>query len=281
MAELFYSNRGVPINEDTQYDYVNRYKTAPAPADHKFYIQTGFETVNLHINREPRFYANLGFDGGVWFGNGRYKDIGKGTSAETSWILAMKKGQPSGNYSGLRYSITGYYPKKGSHYESARVGSSYNYVSATFPIIRLADLYLLYAEALNESLESPNQGVYDYVDIVRLRAGLEGVVESWEKYSRLSAKPETKEGMREIIRQERMIELAFEGKRFWDVRRWRIATDLLNQPVRGWNVHGATTADYNNVVTIASPNFTAKEYLWPIRDEELRTNHNLIQNPGW
>ena len=83
MVELFYSNRGVPIDEDNQYDYDNRYKTALAPDDHKFYIQTGFETARLHINREPRFYASLGFDGGVWYGNGRYKDIGKGTTDET------------------------------------------------------------------------------------------------------------------------------------------------------------------------------------------------------
>ena len=283
MAELFYSNRGVPIDEDTQYDYDNRYKTAPAPADHLYYIQTGFETAKLHMYREPRFYASLGFDGGVWFGNGRFRDIGNGTASETSWIMAMKKGQASGNYSGIRYSYTGYWAKKSSHFESSRNnnGTSLSRVQTSYSILRLADLYLLCAEALNESLAAPNEEVYRYIDRVRNRAGLEGVVDSWNKYSRLSSKPSTKEGMRSIIRQERMIELAFEGKRFWDIRRWKTASELLNLPIRGWNVMGSTTADYYNVVTIEAPRFTTKEYLWPIRDLELRTNKNLIQNPGW
>jgi hypothetical protein len=87
--------------------------------------------------------------------------------------------------------------------------------------------------------------------------------------------------MREIIRQERMIELAFEGKRFWDIRRWKTAFELLNQPIKGWNIMGATTEEYYNVVTIAVPTFTTKEYLWPVMESELRTNKNLIQNPGW
>jgi len=283
MAEMFYSNHGVPIEEDTGYDYDNRYKTTPAPDDHKFYVQPGFVTAKLNMNREPRFYASLGFDGGVWFGNGRYKDIGQGTATETSWIMAMKKGQASGNYSGLRYSITGYWAKKGSHFESSRnsTGTSLTLMQSSYPILRLADLYLLYAEALNESLAAPNDEVYRYIDKVRARAGLEGVVASWSKYSRIKNKPSTKDGMREIIRQERNIELAFEGKRFWDIRRWKIASDLLNQPIKGWNINGATTQDYYNVVTIAVPSFTSKEYLWPIKDTELRTNNNLIQNPGW
>jgi hypothetical protein len=283
MAEMFYSNNGVPISEDIQYDYENRYKTAIAPEDHKYYIQPGFETAILNMNREPRFYADLGFDGGVWFGNGRFKDIGKGTANETSWIMAMKRGQASGNFIGLRYSITGYWSKKGGHFESARTidGRTFTRIATSYPIIRLADLYLLYAEALNESLNAPNDEVYVYIDKVRKRAGLEGVVASWDKFSRLRNKPSTKDGMREIIRQERSIELAFEGKRLWDIRRWKTAFELLNQPVRGWNINGSTTEDYYNVVTVEVPIFTTKEYLWPVRDSELRTNKNLIQNPGW
>ena len=65
----------------------------------------------------------------------------------------------------------------------------------------------MYAEALNESQESPTQDVYDYVDLVRERAGLKGVKESWSKYSKSPDKPNTKNGMREIIRMERLNEL--------------------------------------------------------------------------
>ena len=60
-----------------------------------------------------------------------------------------------------------------------------------------------------------------------------------------------------------------------------MAGDLLNQPIRGWNVMGSSTVDYYNVVTIEPIQFTTKEYLWPILNSELRTNPNLIQNPGW
>jgi hypothetical protein len=273
MAELFYSDRGVPINEDTRYDYANRYKTIAAPADQKYFVSTGWETAKLHLNREYRFYANLAFDGGVWWGNGNYT---------TGWVLNMKRGQASGNKIGLRYSITCYYPKKSIHFETVRnSGTSITYgTRSTFPIIRLADLYLLYAEALNES-QGPNAEVYKYVDFVRERAGLEGVVKSWSEYTNLGSKPTTKDGMRNIIRQERLIELAFEGKRFWDIRRWKTAADLLNQPIKGWNDLGATTADFYNVLTISEMNFSNKEYLWPIREADLRANGNLIQNPGW
>ncbi|GHT54871.1 hypothetical protein AGMMS49982_20210 [Bacteroidia bacterium] len=292
MAELFYSNRGVPIDEDPQYDYPNRYKTEAAPTDHRYYVQPGFETAKLHLNREPRFYANLGFDGGVWFGNGSTAATTgsriTNPDGTTSWVLRMKKGEDSGNKIGLRYSITGYYPKKASHFETARnsSGQAATAVRSSFPIFRLADLYLLYAEALNESLNAPtaNADVYTYIDLVRERAGLKGVEESWRDYSRLDTKPATQVGMRAIIRQERMIELAFEGKRFWDIRRWKIAADLLNQPIRGWSTlttTPATTADYYNVLTIETPRFTNKEYLWPIKDADLRSNGNLIQNPGW
>ena len=282
MAELFYSNNGVPIEEDYSYDYANRYDTEKAPESHKYYIQPGFETAKLHINREPRFYANLGFDGGYWHGNGRVKDVGVGSSNEQPWPLLMKLGEASGKTGGIRYSMSGYWGKKPGHCQTTTSSTgTTNTVRTSFPIMRLADLYLLYAEALNESLSAPNNDVYRYVDSVRFRAGLEGVVESWQKYSRIGSKPSTKDGMREIIQQERLIELAFEGKRFWDVRRWKKATDYFNQPIRGWNIDGQTVTDYYNVITVYPLEFSTKEYLWPIRERELRTNSNLIQNPGW
>lgn len=278
VAELFYSENGVPIDEDPTYDFENRFLTSLAE-DQKYYVTNTFETANLNQHREPRFYANLGFDGGVWFGNGRYKDIGTGSSSETSWILKAKSSQPSGKSSSMRYSITGYFIKKYSNFETAGT-TSLVYKRMSFPAIRLADLYLLYAEARNE-FSGPDNEVYEYLDKVRKRAGLDGVVESWGKHSIYPEKPLNKVGLREIIRQERMIELAFEGKRFWDVRRWKIADKLLNRPVKGWNVKGQTTNEYYNVVTLELLEFTTKEYLWPLRQQSLRVNPNLVQNLFW
>lgn len=81
--------------------------------------------------------------------------------------------------------------------------------------MRFADLLLLCAEALNESKDAPDAEVYRYVNMVRERAGLKGVVESWQKYSNQANKPSTKVGMREIIQRERKIELACEGVYYW------------------------------------------------------------------
>ncbi|MDR2384222.1 MAG: RagB/SusD family nutrient uptake outer membrane protein [Tannerella sp.] len=285
MVELFYSNNGVPINEDKYYDYENRFKTDLAPEDHKYYMVTDgqYPIAKINMYREPRFYANLGFDGGFWLGNGKKVDYDRFPEDQRAWTTQMLKGKPSGNYMGLRYSITGYLIKKGSHIETSvnSAGTSLTTVQSTFPIIRLADLYLLYAEALNECLDVPAQEVYDYVDMIRRRAGLEGVTDSWEKYSNIPNKPSTQAGMRDIIRQERMIELAFEGKRFWDVRRWLIAETEMNKPVRGWNIMGEVPEDYYNLITLYSMTFSKKEYLWPIRQGELLKNTNLVQNPGW
>ncbi|MDO5569978.1 MAG: RagB/SusD family nutrient uptake outer membrane protein [Bacteroidales bacterium] len=249
---------------------------------HYYYIKNNFETAILNTDREPRFYANLGFDGGLWYGNGRYKDVGVGTTAEQPYVVTAKASEPSGKLSDIRYSKTGYYAKKPSHFESAfSTTGALTLTRYTFPIYRLGDLYLMYAEALNETLEQPNEEVFSYVDSIRSRAGLENVRDSWLKYSKLPNKPMTKDGMREIIQHERGVELAFEGKRLWDLRRWKKAHIVFNEYVKGWNVAGKNTADYYKIVYIEKNEFFTKNYLWSIRLRELRTNTNLVQNPLW
>nr|MBF6629389.1 RagB/SusD family nutrient uptake outer membrane protein [Proteiniphilum sp.] len=200
IAEQFYSQNGVPISEDKNYSYENRYNTAPAGEDQKYYIQEGFETAILNQYREPRYYSSIAFDGAVWFGNGRYKDVGKGSGDEVSWVVKNKIGDPSGRASDWRYSITGMYARKLVNYQTTVTNSSITYNSMVFPIYRLADLYLLYAEARNE-YSGPDEEVYFYLDQVRQRAGLDGVLESWSQHSRFPTKPSTQDGLREIIRQ--------------------------------------------------------------------------------
>jgi len=150
-----------------------------------------------------------------------------------------------------------------------------------FPIIRLADLYLMYAEALNEWKATPDQEVYEYIDKVRARTGLEGVVKSWQKHSLTPDKPKNKEGMREIIRRERMNELAFEGVRFWDLKRWKLAETYLNKPIRGLNIMGETAQDFYQVKTVYQLKYAKKDYLWPIKQSVLLRNKNLVQNLNW
>ena len=282
MTELFYSQNGVPINEDIVYDYNGRYETTVIGDDHYYYIKEGLTTAKLNTYREPRFYANLGFDTGYWFGNGRTKDVGQGSDTETPWIMKMKAGEVSGKAGNIRYSRSGYYVKKASNFETATSATgSITRTRYTYPIMRLADLYLLYAESLNESLDEPTSEVYHYIDLIRQRAGLEGIIESWNNYSNVPNKPLNKSGIREIIHQERMIELCFESKRFWDIRRWKQGHIYYNRPERGWNVNGNSPETYYTVTTYNQLEFSTKQYLWPIREAELRKNINLVQNPYW
>ena len=180
------------------------------------------------------------------------------------------------------HSPTGYNPGKVVHFlttqGSNQAASYYDY---QWPIIRLADLYLMYAEALNETKALPDEEVYEYIDKVRNRSGLDGVVASWSNHSINPNKPKTKDGMRDIIQQERMIELAFEGIRFWDLRRWKLAEVYMNKTLRGWTVTETKPEKFYQVQDIYNLKFEKKDYLWPIQTSELLKNTNLVQNPGW
>jgi len=79
-----------------------------------------------------------------------------------------------------------------------------------------------------------------------------------------------------------MIELAFEGQRFFDLRRWKDAMTYHNQDVQGWDYQSQKPEDYYNVVTyFTDRKYKTKDYFWPIRISDLDKNPNLVQNPGW
>lgn len=282
IAEMFYSNNGVPINEDKEWiangDYENRYQTATATTADKYFIKEGYQTAKLNFHREARFYGTLGFDGSSWYGHGK-------ENPEDMYYLAAKKSQISGMLQSSLYSITGYFAKKLVYYKNIVSESTSVIEEYPFPIIRLADLYLMYAEALNEATGNEGnipQDVYTYLDAVRTRSGLKGVTDSWKKYSVNPDKPLTQEGMRQIIHQERQIELALEGVRYFDLRRWKEARSVYNnKTVRGWSIDQNNTEDYYKVRTIAETKYIQKHYLWPIKYEDIINNPNLKQNPNW
>lgn len=275
-AEQFYSENGVPIDEDLNYDYANRYKLRTAGDKDKYYIERGQQTAAMNFDREPRYYAFLGFDRGKWYGRGKLEN-----DAET-WHVEGKLKEYSAAYDPGNYSATGYWPKKlvnlKSGYESEK---DFRVETYAFPELRYADLLLYYAEALNEMKDSPDQEVYNAIDQIRERAGLKGVRESWSKNSKYPDKPTTKAGMREIIHRERLIELAFENAHFWDLRRWKEAVKELNRPIKAWNVLSDNNADYYTIKNYFIQKFSQRDYLAPIPESELIKNPLLIQNPGW
>lgn len=274
MAELFYTENGVPIDEDINYPYNSRYEITTVPASEGYYMQPDYQTAVLHLHREPRFYGNIGVDGGWWYGLGRFKE-------NEQWPIQSRLGSTSGKQGIERFSPTSFYLKKMYNYESVYSQTTYIEKRWNFPIFRLADLYLLYAETLNETLESPSADVYYYVNLIRSRAGLKSVEESWSSFSQFPQKYLSKSGMRDIIHRERNIELAFEGHRFWDMRRWKEAPQEFSKPVRGWNINGATPEEFYQVTILRSINYNVRDVFWPIRQSNLSVNTNLIQNLGW
>lgn len=134
-----------------------------------------------------------------------------------------------------------------------------------FPLIRLADVYLMYAECQNE-LDNPDIAV-EYINRVRQRpsVNMPGINSGpdW-----LSAS--TKEEVFERIQHERVVELAAEGHRWHDLRRWNLALQLIPGAYYGFTF-----------VRLGTKPFIQRDMLWPIPGEEMDINPNLINNPGW
>lgn len=270
-SEIFYTNHGVPINEDKTWDYSKRHEIKTGDDANIYYIKKGYSTSGNNFNREPRYYADIAFNGSNWFGAGNTNDN------SPNYINAVDG--PAAPYDNQRYNVTGYWPKKLVPYQTTF--GTYSVVeNYSWPFIRLTGLWLLYAECLNE-VNGPGSEVYTWIDKVRERAGLEGVVQSWANYSRTPGKPLNKDGLREIIHRERRIELAFEGQAGWDLRRWKELQNVLTVPFLGWDAVKNTPTGYYQLKTVYQPIFGLKDYLFPISDNDLLQNPNLVQTPYW
>jgi hypothetical protein len=275
MAELFYSKNGVPIEDDLTYDYDNRLQITTVPNDtyHKGYMQPGEKTIKLHLNREPRFYAWMAVDRCVW----RTHDLANDVKMRYNESPGGR-----GSQSTTDFYWTGIAVKKLVHPESG-TGHWARVVKFPYPILRLSDLYLMYAEAYNEYY-GPNQEVYDTLDKIRARGGLKPIEVVWSDPTivKTPGKHLTKEGLRDIIHKERTIELSFEGKRYFDVLRWKEAGQFFTTPMKGWNTTGVDPEQFYVLMTLQPRVWqTPRDYLMPIPIWDLNRNPNLVQNPGW
>ena len=273
MVEAYYTRNGLPIEQDPEFDYEKRYQLVAADNVHCY-----DRTLRLHYNREPRFYASIAFDNSIYELRG------------ANILCEMRFNKPYGKQS-QDASSTGYLVKKGVHPSSdcQQSGQTGLLVKYPFPLIRLAELYLNYAEALNEyEGEASHSKIIPYLDKIRERAGIPALLKSWSK-ARYPKTSFTKDEMREIIHRERMIELSFEGHRMWDIRRWKIARQEFDQDVKGWDVSGQSVEEFYNVSgdmaqpqIVADRNFPNEKYaLWPISITEIQKNRNLVQTDGW
>jgi hypothetical protein len=288
-VELFYSSNGVPIEEDSDWlngedkKYANRFKPRRSDEEHKKFIQLGEESASMNFDRELRFYSSLGFDRGKWYGNA----FNNSPANELDCLYPKARyGEFSNANSATVYNATGYWPKKMVIQTIFfTTENSFNNGGAGWPDMRYANLLLYAAEAINETAASessqPPAEVFQYIDAVRKRAGLEGVVDSWDKYAINRSKPNTKKGMRTIIQRERKIEFAFEGQYHWDCRRWRTAPAELNRLIQGWTVTEADVDAYYQVFTVYTQKFSFKDYFMPIPESDIIYNPLLKQNPGY
>ena len=213
---------------------------------------------NPYANRDPRFAFSIVANNSTWTGR-------------TMQIYAGGTDDPANPNT----SRTGYYLKKFLNDNLNLVQNEKRLRSWMF--FRYAEVLLNYAEAMNEAYGPDGAGSYTMtarqaVNMVRSRQGVQmpAVVAA------------TQAEMRDKIKHERRIELAFEGHRWWDLTRWKDAEVKLNEPLRGVRVinNGVFTYNYFDV---ESRVFQApKMFLFPFPQSEILKNKGiLIQNPGW
>jgi len=213
-----------------------------------------------YANRDPRLLMNIIVNNSIW----------KGTNVQ------LWEGGVNGKFL-FRASKTGYYLKK---YVDETLNLATGQTSAKQWIyFRLTENYLNYAEAMNEAygpsvLDTFKISALQAVNTIRTRTGVA-----------MPAIPATvsQVQLRERIRNERRVELAFEDHRFWDVRRWMIGPSTLGATIQGVTITKLPTGAFKYVpYDLEKRLFTDKMYLYPIPQSEIiKTNGNIQQNPGW
>jgi starch-binding outer membrane protein, SusD/RagB family len=228
---------------------------------------SGYDPTHPYDNRDPRFYYSFVYDQTVLLlrtGDGQIAG-----SAPVNIYQGTFNNVPTGQDAVHQGTITGYYNNK--MLDPAALAASNNATNRCLPLIRYAEILLNYAEAANE-YEGPTALVYQAVEAIRQRAGLN----PYQLPAGLS-----KDDMRTYIQNERRIELAYEGHRFFDVRRWKIAMTTENIQATGMEVdRNGSAVDYK-IFNVTKHNFRAAMYLWPFALSETGKSPELIQNPGY
>ena len=222
---------------------------------------SGYDANNPYAGRDPRL--------------GKYIFYNGSTISDKNVTININEGNQDGvNVTENRSTRTGYYMRKRLRMDVNCNPASISKQPHYTPRIRYTEMYLNYAEAANEAWGPKNANgrdysAYDVIKAIRKRAGIGGTNDAY-----LEACAASKDKMRELIRNERRLELCFEGFRFWDLRRWKAD---LNEPVYGINWNGNS---YQKI-TVEERSYEDYMYCCPIPNSEILKYSNLIQNKGW
>lgn len=258
-VEFFYSKNGLPCDQDPAYDWDNRMTIKP-----------GDSTIYLHRDREPRFYAFVGYDRGPYEING------------DTITLHLHFGEQNGVVQAdlnADHLYSGYALKKGVRTDNQALSSGTLTINTyPFPIIRLGELYMNYVEACAEYNGSLDATALSYFNAIRSKAGLPDMATSFGN--------PTGDKLIEIVRRERMNEFIFEAQWLYDLKRWKKADEFFKPDangMRGLTSAGKTAEEFYKARVLPERPiiFSRKQYLYPIKQSYIDINPNLTQNPGW
>lgn len=228
----------------------------------------GYNPQDPYQNRDPRFNYSLAHNGTLWI-NPSDKKI------EPIWTY---DGATLDGY-GQRDYFSGYFYRKMMD-STISWGISTN-TDRCLPFIRYADILLMHAEASNEIGDIAT--AYHELEQIRERAGIQAGTDGLYGLK----EGMTKEQMRAVIINERQVEFVYEDQRFWDLRRWKIAQDVLNglqlmaMKITKQSDGSFTYAKVPMTVANSKLTFLERNYFFPISQTELGRDPALIQNPGY
>ena len=259
LVDDFFMNDGLAINESPNYS-----ETGFSVAGEDLTGRTEPGTYRMWVKREPRFYQSVFYHGRKWH--------------VTNGVVKFNKGNGNDN-SAADYPWSGYLMYKRLSRIVHNTGSNPKTDYHPSIVFRLAEFYLLYAEALNE-VRPTDSKIIEYVDKIRERAGI----------PKLSViKPGitgNQDLQREAIRREMRVELCMEGQRYFDVRRWMIAENAVGKGGQagqffGMNMAATTEPEFFKRTSYETRVFSRAMYLFPIPLTEIQKSKKLIQNPLW
>jgi hypothetical protein len=223
---------------------------------------------NPWLNRDPRLFMSITYD---------QHELNNGPGSRSPVNIYLKEdGTPSGEDAVYSGTPTGYYICKMQHFYAA-AGNSFIGPPQSRPQLRYAEILLNYAEAATEwnAPANPPQSVYDALILIRDRAGIQPGANNLYGLK----KDMTAGEMREVIRNERRIELAFEGHRFFDVRRWMIAPQTDGKMMTGMETRVKGGKKVYTRFNVRQHVWRPAMYFWPFPYKEVSKAPDMKQNP--